>query len=245
MGLDVCAASHTGHHRRNNQDVVLVDNDAGVFVVADGVGGQPGGEVASRIACEAAAAALRYAASRECPRDMHEAIRRANDSVRAVQRSEARWRNMATTLVAAATAGDTVVIGHVGDSRAYLFRSGVLARLTRDHSIEEEVRTLDPSVAALFGSNRNIISRAIGLELVAAADLIVQPLLPDDVILLCTDGVHGVISDQQIQAELEGATTAGQACDRLLSAVFAADAPDNVSVVVIRVASCRLSSSPF
>ncbi|MXZ62056.1 MAG: serine/threonine-protein phosphatase [Chloroflexi bacterium] len=226
------ATTHIGLVRETNQDVALAEelpDGRFLLVVADGVGGLPGGEVASRTAVGALAETVRAGSDEEPAATLHRAFAAANAAVRAGQ--QGHLDRMSTTLVAALIRDRTACVANLGDSRAYLVAGGEARQLTLDHSwVEESIRAglmaPDDPLAAV---SRHIITRAIGLEAQAELDVFGPvDLPPDSVLLLCTDGVHGALDDQTI-ADILAASRDDRAGD-LLSAVLTAGAPDNVAI---------------
>lgn len=226
------ASTHIGLVRATNQDVALAEelpDGRLLLLVADGVGGLPGGEVASRTAVDAAAEAVRAGAAEEPEAVLRVAIATANAAVRAGQ--QGHLDRMSTTLVAAVIRDRTAWVANIGDSRAYLVAGGEARQLTLDHSwVEESIRAglMDPGdpLAAL---SRHIITRAIGLEAEADVDVFGPVDVPaGSALLLCTDGLHGVLDDQAI-ADVVAASGDDRAGD-LVSAVLTAGAPDNVAI---------------
>ena len=229
------ALTHIGLVRAANQDVALAEelpDGRALLVVADGVGGIPGGEVASRTAVDALANALRSIGDEPPEAALRRAFAAANATVRAGQ--QGALARMSTTLVAAIVGGGTAWVANIGDSRAYLVANGEARQLTLDHSwVEEGIRSGelapdDPLVAL----NRHVITRAIGLEAAADVDVFGPIDVPaSGVLLLCTDGLHGVLDDPAIAAVVTAAgVEVAQSC---VDAVLAAGAPDNVAVALL------------
>ncbi|MCY3655120.1 MAG: protein phosphatase 2C domain-containing protein [Chloroflexi bacterium] len=226
------AATHIGLVRETNQDVALAEelpDGRLLLVVADGVGGLPGGEVASRTAVDAAAGTLRAGSDEEPEATLRRAFAAANAAVRAGQHGH--LDRMSTTLVAAVIRDRTAWVANIGDSRAYLVADREARQLTLDHSwVEESIRAglMEPD-DPLAARSRHIITRAIGLEAEAALDVFGPiDLSPDSVLLLCTDGLHGALDDRAI-ADVVAASGGNRAGD-LVRAVLAAGAPDNVAI---------------
>ncbi len=229
------ARTELGLIRENNEDAAaatLVPDGSALLIVADGVGGYPGGEVASLSALDSVIELLREQPPIDPEAGLRDAFEQANRRVRALQTGE-RAR-MSTTLVVALVRGARAWLGNVGDSRAYLVTTEGAQRLTRDHSwVEEEIRAGrldadDPEVAL----RRNIITRSIGGDERLEADIYGPIDLPDaSVLLLCSDGLHGVLDDEAIAAVVAG--SGGDYVDNLVEAVLAAGAPDNVAVALL------------
>jgi serine/threonine protein phosphatase PrpC len=209
-----------------------------LFAVADGMGGHAGGEVASRVATEALFSS--YYASGKSPRQaLEEAVAAANAAVcRAADASAETGQpltRMGTTLVAALVAEADLYVANVGDSRAYLLTGGVLRQITQDHSfVAEEVRLgIIRADEARRAPLRNVVTRALGARESSAPDLFQAPWGAGSVLLICTDGLHGVVEDHAIGTVL-GKAAPERAVKRLIDAANAGGGPDNVSAIVVR-----------
>jgi serine/threonine protein phosphatase PrpC len=223
----------TGRQRRDNEDSVFAR--APVFVVADGMGGAQAGEVASQIAIEAFESGLDGSGSPE--ERLAVRVREANRQIYDRSRTELGREGMGTTLTAAYLDDGSVAIAHVGDSRAYLFRDGKLERLTRDHSLVDELvrRGKLTEEQAAEHPQRSIITRALGPEPDVEVDTWTYPVRRDDVLLLCSDGLTSMISEEQIAQILGSAETLDEAADRLIREANEAGGRDNITVVLTRV----------
>jgi protein phosphatase len=243
MRLASIGASDVGRKRIHNEDSFLVMPESGLFCVADGLGGHASGEVASRMAVEELAAYFR--ATDSDPADgahedrVAEAIRLANLSILARARAEPDLSGMGTTLVAAYFAEDgPLVVGHVGDSRAYLFRGGELRRLTEDHSLLQDfIRHSSPSAAEIDAfPHKNVIVRAVGMRDVVEMDLSRVKVREGDVLLLCSDGLFGMLPDEQMAEILrEEGFEILRANQLLLDAANEAGGSDNVTSILVQV----------
>jgi protein phosphatase len=223
----------TGRQRRGNEDSAFAQ--APVFVVADGMGGAQAGEVASQMAVETFEAGLPEEGTPE--QRLAEVVRKANRRIHDLSLAEHEHHGMGTTLTAAYLDEGYVAIAHVGDSRAYLFRDGQLSRLTQDHSLVEELRQrgkLTEEEAAEH-PQRSIITRALGPEPDVQVDTSSQAVRSGDVLLLCSDGLTSMISEQQIGQILASAPNLRAAGDRLIDSANAAGGKDNITVVLFRV----------
>jgi PPM family protein phosphatase len=237
LKLEAAGQTDVGQVRTTNEDAFGLCVEAGVFALCDGMGGAAAGEVASRIAVDTLIERLCAAESQENRRRvLEEAIDTANRLVHARAEKEAALHGMGTTLVALAIGHDRALIGHVGDSRCYLYRHGALTRQTHDHSlVDEQVRLgqLTPDEAER-SPLRNVITRAIGTQTSVSADIAELDLQPNDILMLCSDGLTKEIPDEQIAALLGETRDLEELCGRLISAAKAAGGHDNVTAVVVR-----------
>jgi protein phosphatase len=242
MRLVMGAATDVGRVREGNEDAYLVDDGMGLIAVADGMGGHRAGEVASATALEALRAAVNGG------RPLREAIEDANSAVYEKSLTDASLRGMGTTLTAGTlAAGGTLIVGHVGDSRAYLLHDGELRRLTTDHTlVEEMVRDgrLTADEAAVHPL-RSRITRALGVEASVEVDVYPVELLPGDRLLLCSDGLTGMVQPDEIAATLRREDDATRAATSLVDAANAAGGEDNITVVVVTVTDEAPSRAPI
>ena len=230
---ETIARTDTGRQRRDNEDSSFAR--APLFVVADGMGGAQAGEVASRMAVEAFTQGLPEGGGIE--ERLASVVREANERIYERARSEHALAGMGTTLTAAYLDEAGLAVAHVGDSRAYLFRDGQLQRLTQDHSLVDELMRegkLTEEQAAEH-PQRSIITRALGPEASVTVDTWTYPVRAGDVLLLCSDGLTSMISDERI-AEILGETPSlGDAADALITEANAAGGRDNITVVAFRI----------
>jgi len=238
------AATDVGRVREGNEDAYLVDDAMGLIAVADGMGGHRGGEVASATALEALRAAITSG------RPLRESIEDANQAVFAKSLTDSNLRGMGTTLTAGTlVAGDTLLLGHVGDSRAYLLHDGELRQVTEDHSLVEELvreGRLTADEAAVH-PQRSIITRALGLDPSVDVDVYPVELVPGDRLLLCSDGLSGMVQPDDIAATLRREDDPVRAAAQLVDAANQAGGEDNITVVVVAVtdeAPVRALSEP-
>jgi serine/threonine protein phosphatase PrpC len=244
--LRVAACSDRGQVRDRNEDAFAADppppgraaTHGRLFLVADGMGGHEAGEVASALARDAVTSHY-YAAPLGANDDplpaLREALRAATRVIRERQAREPGERDMGTTCTALAVRGASFWIAHIGDSRAYRWRAGRLQQLTRDHNWAEELLAagrIDPAEAARH-MGRHMITRALGIDPEAQVDLLPgKPLEPADRLLLCSDGLSGVVGEEEIAAILATADLES-AVASLVAAANQADGPDNITVVLI------------
>ncbi|MFZ1994661.1 MAG: Stp1/IreP family PP2C-type Ser/Thr phosphatase [Solirubrobacteraceae bacterium] len=230
---DTIWKTDTGRQRRDNEDNAFVR--APLFVVADGMGGAQAGEVASKLAVEEFHTALADQGSAE--QRLTDRIRAANRRIYDLSRTEHEHAGMGTTLTAVYLDDDHLAVAHVGDSRAYSFRGGELTRLTQDHSLVEELvrqGKLTEEQAAEH-PQRSIITRALGIEGDVEVDTWSYPMRAGDVVLLCSDGLTSMISEEQIVRILGGQQSLGRAADQLIGAANDAGGRDNITVVLFRL----------
>ena len=228
--LDVGEATDTGKVRDHNEDGFLIDRELRLAAVADGMGGHSGGEVASATALEALHAAFSESGG------LRDAVLAANDAVldRADERPE--LRGMGTTLTAGVLGDDdTLLVGHVGDSRAYLVQGGEFSRITTDHSLVEELIAAGELTEeeAERDPRRSMITRALGLDADLVVDLYPVPLEPGDRVMICSDGLTNMIGEDTIFDLLASESDPSVAAQRLVDAANAAGGVDNTTVVVL------------
>jgi PPM family protein phosphatase len=231
---DQAYATDTGRQRSANEDSVFVR--APIFVIADGMGGAQAGEVASKAAAESF--------DRELPegppeRVLEETIEGANRTIHRLARQDPNLTGMGTTTTAAILdeRAEEVAIGHVGDSRAYRLRRGKLERLTRDHSLVEEMRRKGQLTEAQAEDHpqRSIITRALGPEPEVEVDLQTVPAQAGDVFLICSDGLTSMLDDEHIERLLARATSMPNAVRALVDEANRAGGRDNISVITFKV----------
>lgn len=235
--LKVAALTHVGKVRTSNEDAYGHCLEAGVFAVCDGMGGAAAGEVASRIAVDTLIERLCAVSTPEDRRKaLEESIDAANRLVYTHATQDASLQGMGTTLVAVAIQKDEALIGHVGDSRCYLFRAGRLTRETNDHSlVDEQVRLGHMTQEDAERSPlRNVITRAIGTQKSVDADITDLPLESGDILLLCSDGLTREVSEDRITTILRSPGTLENHCQQLIDAANDAGSHDNVTAILIR-----------
>jgi protein phosphatase len=231
----VAGLTDPGRVRRRNEDSFVCDPP--LFAVADGMGGAQAGEVASRLA---AAAFHEYheADALDPEARLRSIIQEANRRIYARASSDPHASGMGTTITAALVSGSRVSVGHVGDSRAYLFRDDVLEQLTEDHSLVADlVRSgrLTPEEAEAH-PQRSVITRALGTDAAVAVDSFSVEAKPGDVFLLCSDGLTTMLASDSVRRALSETSSLGEAAKRLIGEANAAGGEDNVTVVLFAVA---------
>jgi serine/threonine protein phosphatase PrpC len=231
--------SDVGRQRSSNQDccgmAVAPGDGARLWIVADGMGGHAGGEVASRLAVEAAKESF-AAGGGSLEERMRAAILAANRAVLSASRQDRRLTGMGTTAVALGEAAGSICIANVGDSRAYRLRRGRIEQLSRDHSVVAELvrRGHISEDEALMHPRRHEVLRSLGFEWDVDVDVDPADAARGDVFLLCSDGLSGVVDDAEIAA-LTAKRRPSEAARALVEAANARGGPDNITVQVIRV----------
>ncbi len=232
-------SSDRGRLRPANEDSYLVDEPGGLFVVADGMGGHAAGALASRLAVETTAAAL--AGKVPIPEGMPEsagAVRAAQLALTDAVRNDSGRRGMGTTLTfCRLRANGEMEIGHIGDSRLYRLRNGTLEQLTRDHTwIQREVDAgkISPERAQRH-PNAHILVRSLMADVWMDPDVLEDRALPDDMLLLCSDGLTGPLTDRQIGEVMGTGGTLEDVAAELIDRANRAGGPDNITVVLVRV----------
>jgi PPM family protein phosphatase len=218
-----------GRGRPENEDSLLVDPDDGLYAVADGMGGHRAGEVASATAIDALKSA--YLGGQR----LDQAVGAANAAVFAKAAEDASLRGMGTTLTAIAVHDSTAELGHVGDSRAYLMRGGTVTQVTEDHSLVEQLvreGRLTPEEAQNH-PQRAIITRALGIDSDVAVDTYRIDLEPGDRLMICSDGLTNMLSDDTIAQTLRRHADPQQAADTLVDMANQAGGDDNITVILL------------
>jgi protein phosphatase len=232
---DQAFRTDTGRQRSENEDALFVR--APIFVVADGMGGAQAGEVASKAAADAFDRDLPEGAPE---RFLRETIEEANRRIHELAHADPSRAGMGTTITAAIVDAqkEEVAVGHVGDSRAYRLRRGKLERLTRDHSLVEEMRRKGQITDAQAEDHpqRSIITRALGPEPDVEVDLQTVPAAPGDVFLLCSDGLTTMVSEERITAILAAAGSMREAVRTLVDEANGAGGRDNITALTFRLA---------
>jgi PPM family protein phosphatase len=230
--LAAASATDQGRVRSNNEDAFLIDDQRALFAVADGMGGHRGGEVASHTAIEA----LRASMANGTP--LHDAITRANTAVLTRAAGDDELTGMGTTMTAVvAVGGRQLLVGHVGDSRAYLLHDGTLHRATDDHSLVEELvreGRLTPEQAEAH-PQRAIVTRALGVDRDVDVDLYTLDVETGDRVVLCSDGLTTMVRERDIERLARAEQDPQRLAEALVSAANDAGGEDNITVVVIDV----------
>ena len=234
--------SDVGLKRSNNEDAFLVKPELGLCAVADGMGGAASGEVASRIFCDTLLELFSQAntqSEEDTVKMMHATFQLANERILNKAKQEPEHNGMGCTAELLKFFDQIYVIGHVGDSRVYLFRQGQLKQITKDHSLVQEQldQGLISTIEARKHSLRHLILRAVGINDSLAVDFIKGRTLPGDIFLLCSDGLSDMIDDSIIQQALSLPVNLQQKTDTLIQSAKSAGGYDNITVVLCEVAA--------
>ena len=252
LPVTFAAKSDLGRVRENNEDKFdwwepdspdVLKSLGRLYAVSDGMGGHAAGQIASEMALKTIGKVY-YADPNVDPRDaLERSVLAANTLVHVTGKAVPSRAGMGCTIVAVALVGDTAIIGWVGDSRVYLIRGGAATRITEDHSlVQEQVRAgiLTEEEAAISGY-RNIITRSLGAEESVKPEFRNVPMSTGDAVLLCSDGLTGVVSDAEI-GETVSSDAPSFACSRLVDMANEKGGPDNITVAILRVNGATLEA---
>jgi serine/threonine protein phosphatase PrpC len=249
--LQIACVTNPGMVRDNNEDAVGTWPEIGLVVVADGMGGGNAGEVASGMVMSSFGPGVANAWTPEALKSLYREqamqlsqsllqteARRVNAAIFAAAESNPEYEGMGTTLVAALYHDDFLTVAHIGDSRLYRIRGGDIEQVTKDHSLLQEqidsgfLRKED----AHLSNNKNLVTRAVGVEPEVEAEVHSYEVLPDDVYLLCSDGLHGMVEDGEIGMTVAALrSNLDLAAKQLVQAANDAGGRDNVSVILLRI----------
>lgn len=253
MKMEYVAAARTdvGRKRQGNEDSLCVAPDLGLYVVADGMGGHAAGEVASRLAVDTilewmqkylggADLAILGQPIATCSREaafLLSSLQVANRMIFDAAQGRREYRGMGTTLVSVLAVNDNVTLAHVGDSRIYRIRDDRIVQLSRDHSVVQQQvdRGILSAEEAHESQYRHLITRALGLKESVEVDLTEEPVLPGDILLLCSDGLSDLLEDEEILAIVrEHAEDLEKACQALVDRANYKGGDDNITALLIQ-----------
>jgi len=245
MSFEFFCATDTGRARNNNEDSVAADEGSALIVLADGMGGYNAGEVASGMATSFIKTELgrwlteasANATDSEVRRAMDICVDNANRAIFNAANSNPQYAGMGTTLVVGVFREGRLLLGHVGDSRGYRLRGGKLVQITHDHSLLQE--QLDAGLItieqAAISANKNLVTRAVGVEDTVLLETHTHELMPGDVYVLCSDGLSDMLDDPTIEQLLAAEPLLEKAAGGLIEAANDAGGKDNISVILARV----------
>jgi protein phosphatase len=243
--LLITGLTDPGRMREQNEDNIAMAPEAGLVVVADGMGGHRAGEVASRLAVEAIQRHIVDTLTEAGESSngsievalVRDAIQRANQAIFECAREHTEYAGMGSTVVVALFYGDKLCVGHVGDSRLYRFRDTILEQVTEDHSVVQELvsRGLVTAEEARQSISKNLVTRALGIDPDVEADVSEHDVYDDDVYLLCSDGLNDVLADGDLEMML---TELGRNLEttvrQMVDTANERGGPDNISVILVR-----------
>jgi PPM family protein phosphatase len=246
--LEIVTATHPGMVRSHNEDSIAAEAEIGLAVLADGMGGYNAGEVASGIAVELIRAEMKKSLTDRKPEafDGNEAERliethaaKANNAIYQASQTQPQYSGMGTTLVVALWHDNQISVGHIGDSRLYRLRDGALEQITRDHSLLQE--QIDSGMItreqARHSQNKNLVTRAVGIDPEVETEVHTYSVLPGDVYLLCSDGLSDMVGDEDLQLTLSSlAANLPLAAEQLVQLANDSGGRDNISVILVRIA---------
>lgn len=249
--LEMICQTHPGMVRSHNEDSVACESACGLVVLADGMGGYNAGEVASGIAVSVVATEVSHSLQNDSPirRDnetgdeygellLRDNIQRANAAIYYAAQSQPQYAGMGTTVVAGLFYDNRVAVAHVGDSRLYRLRGETMETVTRDHSLlQEQIDSGMISVEdARLSKNKNLVTRAVGIDAKVATEIHVHDVLVGDVYLFCSDGLNDMVEDEDIQSTLYAMQgNLPLAAEQLIQMANDGGGRDNVSVILVKV----------
>ncbi len=256
MTLEFHSATDRGRIRSNNEDSIAVAESVGLMVLADGMGGYNAGEVASGMATSFIERELSQWLQKMPPdtddlevrRAMDICVDNANRAIFEASHAHVQYAGMGTTLVMGVFRGGRLLVGHIGDSRAYRWRDDRLQQLTRDHSLLQEqidAGLISPEQAA-HSHQKNLVTRAMGVEDIVLLETHSHAVHPGDWYLLCSDGLSDMLDDARIAEVLrEQAEDVGKAAQALVDAANQAGGRDNIAVILVAAQACPVPGQPW
>ncbi len=233
--LEFSGKSDIGMRRANNQDSILLNAKNKIFAVADGMGGHSGGEVASSLAVKTLEKIFPEVKAEGIAERISETIRICNQVIYEQSQADPKLRGMGTTLSTAILDEDSVHIGQVGDSRVYMYRNGELFQITEDHSQVYELLKAGLISETNIGTfQKNVITRSVGYEPEVQVDLFSRKLKKGDRYMICSDGLSGMVSNEQI-AQIMQNFSVEDAVNNLVELANLQGGEDNVSVIIFEV----------
>jgi protein phosphatase len=250
MKIRYAAKTDVGMKRTHNEDYFSLIEDEQLFIVADGMGGHASGEVASKMAAETIGEFYQRTKDEEAtwPYKMDRSlsyvenrlvcgVKLANLRIFETACRDIRYKGMGTTIVAGMVAGDKIYIGHVGDSRAYRVRNGSIEQLTRDHSLLEDYKEAKPDMTEDEERNfphKNVITRALGMRETVQVDIRAHQVEDGDTFVFCSDGLSGMVPDDQVKDIVANAKSLERAVAELVDAANRAGGTDNITTLVLQ-----------
>jgi len=259
MKIRYAAKTDVGMKRTHNEDYFSLMEDEQLFIVADGMGGHSSGEVASRLAAETVSEFYQRTKDEDAtwPYKMDRSlsyienrlvcgIKLANYKIYETASKDIHFKGMGTTIVTCLINGDKIYIAHVGDSRCYRLRNGVVEQITRDHSLLEDYKDAKPDMTAEEERNfphKNVITRALGMRDTVQVDIRTEEVLDSDLFLLCSDGLSGMITDEHIRQILGGSDDLEKSVAELVDSANRAGGTDNITTLVLQCTNTEKKAS--
>ncbi len=255
MIYEICIQTDTGLARDNNEDVVAFDPLTQLCILADGMGGYNAGEIASGMASAFIKSEMgrwlsqagKHANSKEVRRAMEICVQNANHSIFNAANSNPQYTGMGTTLVVGVFQDDRLILGHIGDSRCYRLRGTVFQKITKDHSLLQE--QIDAGIItpeqALTSPNKNLVTRALGVENAVMLDVSEHRTEADDLYLMCSDGLSDMVKDADIAGIMLGDGPLEQKAKQLIATANGAGGRDNISVLLALAKQAAVKRSLF
>lgn len=243
MIYEICADTDPGLARDNNEDAVAFEPLTGLCILADGMGGYNAGEIASGMATAFIKSEMsrwlsqagKHANSKEVKRAMEICVQNANHSIFNAANSNPQYTGMGTTLVVGVFQADRLMLGHIGDSRCYRMRGDVFEQITKDHSLLQE--QIDAGLItpeqALTSANKNLVTRALGVEDAVLLDVTEHRVEAGDVYVMCSDGLSDMVRDHAISDVMLAHATLEQKAKQLIGTANANGGRDNISVILV------------
>ena len=248
--IEVATATDSGMVRSHNEDSIATDVDIGLAVLADGMGGYNAGEVASGIAVAMLMTEMKQVLEKSNPYDVdgaggtlaeklvRENSAKANGAIYQTATSQPQYAGMGTTLVIALFYDNRMTVGHIGDSRLYRLRGDAFEQVTRDHSLlQEQIDSgLISKEQARFSQNKNLVTRAVGIDPEVETEIHTYAVEPGDIYLLCSDGLSDMVVDEEIHSTLSTLQSNLQlAATQLVQLANDSGGRDNISVILVRI----------
>jgi len=244
--VKITGITHTGLQRSANEDHIGFDEDLGIAVLADGMGGHKAGGTASSMAVDSVLENLKKLinqatsgpiTSSQLLAMVSNTISDSNSEIYQAASVNSGFKGMGTTVVAAVIKGSQLIVGHVGDSRSYLFRNNCLSRITRDHSLLQELidKGFYTELEARTATVGHVVTRALGTRAEVEVDVARHQLEHNDLVLLCSDGLTDMVSDSLIEVVLQDAQDVESAAKTLVELANEHGGKDNISVILVQV----------
>jgi len=249
--LEIVRLTDVGQWRDHNEDSIASDDSMGFVVLADGMGGYKAGEVASEIAVLSITAELKEAMLNQCPGQLNQllnkqaeaqlmldVVKNANEAIYYISQTQPQCAGMGTTLVAGLFTNNKLIVGHIGDSRMYRLRNHLITQITEDHSLlQEQIKSgLITVEQAKFSANKNLVTRALGIDPEVELELNEYDVEVGDIYLLCSDGLSDLVEDDAIQSTLNMlSSNLTEAARTLVQIANDNGGVDNISVILARI----------